>query len=199
MSTSIQIAQTASASTKGGIHAMVKPYSGAGIGLSLNTAFHSGVEHVAIEKQVALWPFVPNNSFAVDQVVLEVVTGFPTGKLSISIYDDLNGKPNNRLFVSGQIDASIPDYLVTPLNFTFTAGETYWIGFNSSSIGIEYKNISYNWSYQFAWLNSNGTDAPQNLWRYDVVLEPGSEPATIDPQFLLNGIGNVPSFNFRAV
>jgi hypothetical protein len=199
MSTSIQIAQTASASTKGGIHAMTKPYSGAGIGLSLNTAFHSGYEHVTMEKQVALWPFIPNNTFAIDQVVLEVVTGFSTGKLSISIYDDLNGKPNNRLYVSNQIDASTPGYIVTPLNFTFTAGETYWIGFNSSSAVIEYKVISYNWSYQFAWLNSNGTDAPQNLWRYEVVLEPATEPATIDPQRLVGGVGNVPSFNFRAV
>jgi len=87
----------------GGIHALTKPYTGMAVGLALNTANHNGTTSLS-SNTLHLFPFIPASSFAIDQILLPVVTNAASGQATIAIYSDLDGRPNSRLYLSPIID-----------------------------------------------------------------------------------------------
>ena len=84
--------------------------------------------------RLTAYPFIPNQSFTTSNLFINV-TGPQVGSLSrIAIYSDLNGYPDNRLFVSSDFDCSTAGIKTATTSFSFVAGTTYWLAFHGGNI-----------------------------------------------------------------
>lgn len=182
----------------GGIHAVTQPYTGMAVGLALNTANHNGTTGLSANV-LHFFPFIPASTFTIDQILLPVVTNAASGQASIAIYSDSNGRPNSRLYLSSIIDCSTTGNKILTTSFTFTAGTKYWFSLTQNNGTITFRGISFNWTYQFAWLGSTGATNGANCFSYLVTTSPGSEPTTVSTGSLSLSFTNTPSYSLRSI
>lgn len=181
----------------GGIHAITQPYTGMSVGLALNTANHSGTVSLGANN-LHLFPFIPASTFTIDQILLPVTTNVTGGQASIAIYSDSNGRPNSRLYLSSIINCSTTGNKILTTSFTFNAGTKYWFSLTQNNATINFRAISFNWTYQFAWLNNSGSTNGANCFFYSIATSPGNEPATISTASLSLTFTNIPSYSLRS-
>lgn len=186
-----------SGSGGGGIHALIKPYTGMAVGLALNTANHNGAGGLSANV-LHFFPFIPASSFTIDQILLPVVTNAASGQATIAIYSDLNGRPNSRLYLSPIIDCSTTGNKILTTSFTFTAGTKYWFSLTQNNATITFRVISFNWTYQFAWNGNTGATNGVNCFAYLITTPPGTEPTTVSTGSLSLSFTNIPSYSLRS-
>lgn len=181
----------------GGIHAITQPYTGMSVGLALNTANHNGTVSLGANT-LHLFPFIPASTFTINQILLPVTTNVAGGQASIAIYSDSNGRPNSRLYLSSIIDCSTTGNKILTTSFTFNAGTKYWFSLTQNNATINFRAISFNWTYQFAWLNNSGSTNGANCFAYLITTSPGTEPATISTASLSLNFANIPNYSLRS-
>jgi len=171
-----------------GIHVITKPYSGMGICLNVTQTTNNATFSLPTN-QLQFFPFIPANNVTINQIVFEVSTASTGGTATVTIYSDLNGKPDSRIYQSSNISTTTTGYKTITTTETFTAGTTYWIGFCSSSGGGAVRATPQASTYAISYANGNGTQFTQNQWSYLYTTLPGSEPTLV----LTAGLG--PGFN----
>lgn len=187
-----------SGSGGGGIHVLSQPYTGMAVGLALTTANHNGTTSLSANT-MHLFPFIPASTFTIDQILLPVVTNAASGQATIAIYSDLNGRPNSRLYLSTIIDCSTTGNKILTTSFTFTAGTKYWFSLTQNNTTITFRGISFNFTYQFAWIGNTGATNGANCFAYLITTSPGTEPTTISTGSLSLSFTNIPSYSLRSI
>lgn len=182
----------------GGIHVLTQPYTGMAVGLALNTANHNGTTSFSANT-LSFFPFIPASTFTIDQILLPVVTNAASGQASIAIYSDLNSRPNSRLYLSSIIDCSTTGNKILTTSFTFTAGTKYWFSLTQNNATITFRGMSFNWTYQFAWLNNSGSTNGANCFAYLITTPPGTEPTTVSTGSLSLNFANIPNYSLRSI
>lgn len=180
----------------GGIHVLKTPFFGQGICLNITQAINSLQQ--ALGTSLNLFPFLPAKNISINNITIEVSNALPGSYGSFTIYDDLNGKPNNRIYQSAGIDTSTTGYKSIILNQSFVAGETYYFGLIASQ-NISYRATPAGNTYAMAYFNSTGTQYTTNYFAYLVSMSPGAEPTTLSPASLSLSFNSIPNINLRAV
>lgn len=116
---------TISTSALKGVHAVIQPKTGTAIlpivnGTAVSTIATTNGRLIAI-------PFIPATSFTSTGVSINVNTLAVGGLGRISMYDDLNGKPNNIIFSTPDLDCSTTGLKTFNISNNFVAGTTYWL------------------------------------------------------------------------
>jgi hypothetical protein len=180
----------------GGIHVPTKPITGMLLTLATNT--HSGIGGTSYgANNLNLFPFIPLNGFTCDQISINVNTLAAGGIGRVSIYSDLNGRPNTLIYTSANIDCSTTGIKTLTVSQTFLAGTTYWFAWNQNNATIQIRATSFNWSVSIA--SSGLSTALVN--QYNILsVNVGSEPATITGITTSNlNSQNIPLFYIRSI
>jgi hypothetical protein len=177
----------------GGIHVLIPPRSGQGYGLATSVNF--GNQAYSPGGQLLQWfPFIPANTLTIDRITLYVSNAATSGVAVFTIYSNLNGMPDRKLFASSNVDCSTTGYKTITTTQTFTAGEVYWFGLNMNDGNIQFYAMPSAASYSFAWTNGTGTIFNANSCAYLYTTSPGSEPSTVDQtavNFTFNTLLNI--------
>jgi hypothetical protein len=163
----------------GGIHVLIPPRSGQGYGLATNVNFGNQI-HSPGGDLLTWFPFIPANTLTIDRITLYVNNAVTSGVAVFTIYSNLNGMPDRKLFASSNIDCSTTGYKTITTTRTFTAGEIYWFGLTMNDTNIQFYAMPTAASYSFAWANGTGTIFNVNSCAYLYTTSPGSEPNTVD-------------------
>jgi hypothetical protein len=179
----------------GGIHVIAKPYTGMGVCLWVTQG--NVTTTTASSQQLVFYPFIPANNVTINQIVIEVSTAVAGSTGSLTIYSDVNGRPNTRTFQSASIATSTTGYKTITTTQTFTAGTTYWIGFCVSTSGVAFRATPAANTYAISHSNGTGSMAVQNQFVYLVTTSPGSEPTTISTANLSWSFNPIVNINMR--
>ena len=115
-----------------GAHAIMTPYSGLTVSASINISGAAST-FVGVANRLTVNPFIPAQTIISSSLYINV-TVLGVGALAqIVIYSDLNGKPDTRLYQSTDLDCSTIGKKTVTTTQTFTAGNVYWIGVQTSS------------------------------------------------------------------
>jgi hypothetical protein len=83
---------------------------------------------------VDLFAFAPRADLVIDAVSINVTTLVAAALAKVVIYSsDANGRPDQRLLETGDIDCGIAGVRTTAASLTLWAGQTYWLGIRHSS------------------------------------------------------------------
>ena len=178
-----------------GVHAITRPYSGQYIGLNATAASNSSTVNIGANTLV-FYPFIPSNNLTINQISIEVVTASATSFTFLTLYSDLNGKPNSRFFQSTSIDTATTGQKIITTSQSFVAGTTYWIGVCTSSGTVSLRAIAFASTFAISNFNSTGIIA-QNHWTYSIPVTPGFEPATLSVGNIAGNINLIATINFR--
>jgi hypothetical protein len=112
-----------------GFYNFIKPQVGQTVnnrfittGISLNTY---------VNNVIRIHPYLSAHTITSTTLSIQVITGQAGALGRILIYSDLNGFPNTKLYESANLDLSTSGTKTVTTAFTFTAGTTYWIGFQN--------------------------------------------------------------------
>ncbi len=178
-----------------GIHVISKPYSGMGICLNVTQSTNNLLSMFG-GNQLYFFPFIPANNVTIDQIVFEVAAASSGGTATVTIYSDLNGKPNSKIYQSASVSTSSTGYKTNTTTQTFTAGTSYWIGFCPSTGGGSFRSTAATSTHAISYTNGIGTLFTQNMWLYPTT-SPGSEPTTVSTGSLIATNTPIPNFNLR--
>lgn len=78
-------------------------------------------------------PYIPNQSITTSNLFINVQGGTVGGLARVAIYSDLNGLPNNQLYISSNLDCSTSGNKTALTTFNFLAGVRYWLVFHSNA------------------------------------------------------------------
>lgn len=81
---------------------------------------------------IRLHPYVSSNTITTASISMQVLTSQVGAQGRILIYSNVNSKPSSKLYESATLVFSTSGIKTATIAFTFTAGETYWIGFQNS-------------------------------------------------------------------
>jgi len=84
---------------------------------------------------IRLHPYVTAYTITSTTISMQVLTGQAGALGRILIYSNLNGLPNTKLYESADLNLSTSGFKTATIAFTFTAGTTYWIGFQNFLTG----------------------------------------------------------------
>jgi len=120
-----------------GIHALIKPISGMLITPAVAGGGQTTVNYPAADTIVA-YPFIPNNTFSVTELNVEVTTAASGNNIRVMIYShgESTALPDQKLFESDNVSTTSTGVKVIPCSFEFVAGETYWFASHGGSLGI---------------------------------------------------------------
>lgn len=80
------------------------------------------------------YPYIPRYGYTATQLFVNV-TAAVAGKLGrIVIYEDVNGKPINKIYESSNLDLSTTGVKTALTSFTFVSGTTYWLAFQANGV-----------------------------------------------------------------
>ena len=114
-----------------GVHALVPLSSGDQINASITAQANTTAN--AFANRLTAYPFIPAQNITTSNLYIFVNT-LAVGALGrILIYSDLNGKPDQKLYESANLDCSTTGNKFATTTFNFVAGTTYWLCFHSSS------------------------------------------------------------------
>jgi hypothetical protein len=125
-----------------GVHALVNIPSGAATSSQIQ-ASSSGSSTTFTSNRLLAYPFIPDQSFTTSNLFVNVQTLAVSSLCRIAIYDDLNGYPNNRLFLSADLDCSTTGNKIATTSFSFVAGTTYWLAFHGNSQALNASMINF--------------------------------------------------------
>ena len=84
--------------------------------------------------RLVAYPFIPSQDFTSSNLFINVNTLASGSFCRIAVYDDLNGYPNNRLFVSSDLDCSTTGQKTASASISFVAGTIYWLAFHGGAV-----------------------------------------------------------------
>lgn len=90
--------------------------------------------------------FVPAKNTVYSELWMNVTAGVAGALSRILIYDDLEGRPNRKLYESTNLDCSTTGRKVVTTSGTFLAGTPYWLCVHSS-VGITATVMTSSFSY----------------------------------------------------
>lgn len=108
-----------------GVHAVILPKTGTAI-LPIVNGFNTSTV-VTVNGRLISYPFIPATSFTSTGVSINILVSAVGGLGRISMYDDLNGKPNNVIFTTPDLDCSTAGIKTFTISNNFVAGTTYWL------------------------------------------------------------------------
>jgi hypothetical protein len=117
-----------------GVHALLPLVSGDSVSAVVNGGAYTGV--LSVINRLQTFPFIPNQSFTSASVNINVSALFLGANARILIYSNLNGKPDQKLYESANLDCSTSGIKTALVSFTFTAGVTYWLCTHFSATGV---------------------------------------------------------------
>lgn len=82
---------------------------------------------------LTLIPFIPAHSLTIDSMSFQIVVATTGSNIRLLIYSDNAGKPDLKMFESGDISGEVNGLKTYNVNYTFEAGTTYWIGTHTSA------------------------------------------------------------------
>ena len=89
---------------------------------------------VGAANRAELFPYLPNRSFAIDQVGANVITAVASALGKVVVYDsDEFGRPASLLSETANLDFSTVGFKYASLGLNFVQGATYWFGIRHSS------------------------------------------------------------------
>lgn len=118
----------------GGIHAILPIASGGAISCQISGLASSATAVTA--NNIRAIPFIPSTLVTSVSLSINVTTLFAGGNARILVYSNLNGKPDQKIFESANLDCSTIGTKTALLAYNFTPGQTYWLCTYFSSSGI---------------------------------------------------------------
>ena len=115
--------------------------------------------------RLTAYPFIPSQSFTSSNLFINVTTLAAGSFCRIAVYDDLNGYPNNRLFVSSDLDCSTTGQKTATASISFVAGTTYWLAFHGGAIASTTSVIAQSQSLS---LKANSINSMANCVFYSL-------------------------------
>jgi len=125
-----------------GVHAIIPLVSGEAISSLVSGTAITGVNTLLNRLQTV--PFIPNQSFTSANLYINISTFVVGANARILIYSNLDGKPDQKLYESANLDCSTNGIKTATTSFNFIAGETYWLTthFSASAIIVSGHNTS---------------------------------------------------------
>jgi hypothetical protein len=114
-----------------GIHALVPLASGEQTNSAVTTQSMSSSAMVA--NRLYAYPFIPAQNITTSNLYINVQGSLAGSLARILIYSDLNGRPDQKLYESSNLDCSTNGQKTATTTFNFVAGTRYWLTLHSSS------------------------------------------------------------------
>jgi hypothetical protein len=112
-----------------GYYNFIKPQAGQTVNNRFITT--SSSFNIYTNNIIRLHPYVTAYTITSTTISIQVLTGQAGALGRILIYSNLNGLPNTKLYESADLNLSTSGFKTATIAFTFTAGTTYWIGFQN--------------------------------------------------------------------
>lgn len=132
------------------------------------------------------YPFIPNQSFTLSNLQINVTAGVAGSFCRIAVYTDLNGVPNTSMFISSDLDCSTVGLKTALTSISFVAGTTYWLAFHGGATSSSTTIIP---STQMIPLKSGGISVSNML--YKTLAFGGGTPSSFGGSILYS-VSNVP-------
>lgn len=140
-----------------GVHSLLPLESGEWTSNFICVSGTSFTNNIAYSEKIVCFPYIPNQTFTISSLNISVATAYTAGSvIRLSIYSDLNGKPNELLLNSTDLSANPYGLKTYNVTFTFEAGVTYWFGYQSSNANNT-GTISGVSSAASVYIKNNGT------------------------------------------
>jgi len=120
-----------------GVHSLLPLESGEWTSnlIGLSTTSLSNITQYS--EKIVCFPYIPNQTFTVSSLNINVSVAYTAGAvIRLSIYSDLDGKPNELLLNSSDLSANPSGVKTYNATFTFEAGFTYWLGYQTSNANM---------------------------------------------------------------
>jgi hypothetical protein len=155
-----------------GAHVLLPVVTGTVVNVVVNSSIISTTN--TINNRLLAIPFFPNNSFTTSNLFINVTVLGVAVSGRILIYSSLNGKPDQKLYESADLDCSTTGIKTATTSFNFTAGVAYFIctQFNGIAGTAGYSNASLMNLY------STGSII---ISAYFITVALGSAPLTFGP------------------
>jgi hypothetical protein len=157
-----------------GIHAARIPASGGFIN-ALMIVYQATTTTTQSANTLRCFPFIPMKTFTIVSYSIEVTTAVAASNMRVLFYDSLNGLPNAKLHESANIDSSTIGVKTVTQAYTFNAGTTYWLCYQSSA-AVSIKTHTATGG-AFAWQQTGAGAQLVNNVGYTYAI--GSAPATL--------------------
>lgn len=117
-----------------GLHSLIPLSSGEWTANFIGANGTSFTNNIAYSEKIVCFPYIPNQTFTISSLNINVASAYTAGSvIRLSIYSDLNGKPNDLMLYSSDLSANPTGVKTYNATFTFEAGVTYWFGYQSSN------------------------------------------------------------------
>lgn len=117
-----------------GVHSLIPLESGEWTANFIGASGTTFSNTITYSEKVVCFPYIPNQTFTISSLNISISTAYTTGSVvRLSIYSDLNGKPNELLLNSTDLSANPIGLKTYNTTFTFENGVTYWFGYQSSN------------------------------------------------------------------
>ena len=175
-----------------GIHAARIPASGGFIN-ALMMVYQATTATALAVNLLRCFPFIPMKTFTIVSYSIEVTTAVAASNMRVLFYDDLNGLPNAKLHESANIDSSTIGVKTVTQAYTFNAGTTYWLCYQSSA-AVSIKTHTATGG-AFAWQQTGAGAQLVNNVGYTYAI--GSAPATLTTTGAGYATNNLPHLIFN--
>jgi hypothetical protein len=155
----------------GGVHAIIPLVSGESVAAVVNGGAGTGAATTI--NRLHTFPFIPNQSFTSASLNINVSTLLAGANGRILIYSNLNGKPDQKLYESANLDCSTTGIKTATTSFYFQAGETYWLTTHFSASGV---NVIGHPAASL--MNIKNINTSTNCSSYTLSVTFGSAPTT---------------------
>lgn len=174
-----------------GIHAARIPASGGYINPLMVTYQATAVTTYAVNG-LRCFIFIPMKTFTIVSYSINVTTAVAASNMRVLFYDDLDGKPNAKLYESANVDTSTTGVKTVTQAYTFNAGTTYWLCVQTSA-AIAMTSHSFNGG--LSWQQTGPPNNMVNNVQYTYAL--GSAPATLTTTGAGYATNNLPHLIFN--
>jgi hypothetical protein len=117
-----------------GVHAILPIGAGGAISCQVNGLATTSA--AVASGTIRAIPFIPSTLVTSVSLSINVTTLFAGANGRILIYSNLNGKPDQKIFESANLDCSTLGTKTALLSYNFIPGETYWLCTHFSSSGV---------------------------------------------------------------
>jgi hypothetical protein len=127
---------------------------------------------------IRLHPYTSAYTITTTSIKMQILTGEASAQGRILIYSNSASKPATKLYESATLNFSTTGEKTATIAFTFTAGTTYWIGFQNSMAATSAAISSITSSNLIPFLGNPGTNAGYVGYETSAYAF-GSAPATM--------------------
>lgn len=162
---------------------------------SYNLATGGVYEQTGLEAS-AIWafPFTPGRNISISAMTFDVFTSNAGGAIKLLAYTNSNGIPGSLIIESTEISVESAGMKQYNVNYTFSAGTTYWLAIAANASGnVQGRGISQYNAFPFGVPNSGGSSVVYTLARSYTMTFP-----TIPSTFTLNDLqgARIPEVRF---